>query len=561
MRTIKHMGLVAAAAAALALAGCGGGGSSSGLSGSPGSGGGEQMTTPAAVTVADFTYLSDANKPMATDGMEEIAAGGSYTSNGVTYMCAAGGEACMLTIDADGMATSTGGTVTASLTAAAMTQVNTDKMTKKAASNKVALTKKKAIADELADVDTGDVRPFDGGTDYDTSENADNMATNYRVQVKYDGGPKVTVTDGHGDYDAKNDPKFEQAAMFGNGQMLVRNDGTEREIIVLHTDIEAPKDVRFGRSGSGYDLTVDADTDTSAFDSYVVDSADASKLGGSRIVSPDPGSKTLAQWEATGDNADNVFPGTLDGAAGTFRCQESGGCMITTTAGATADDDNTVEVTGVLWFTPDAGATVSILDADYLTWGFWLDTTTKDGEITSYDTVQTFAKSSLEVDERANTVGDITGTATYEGDAAGVYVHEAVKEDSTLDTATSGRFTADVALKAYFDEMGAFAANRIAGTISNFDLVGGPDVSWKVDVNAHIGASTGQTLGLTGTLGTERTAKGGVTGENGTISGTFHSSTETAGDATAAPDVLIGEFNANFVNGAVAGAYGARKTD
>ena len=437
----------------------------------------------------------------------------------------------------------------------------------KAASNKIALTKKAAIEVELEGADTVAVRPFDGDTPYDTAESADNTATNYRVQVEHDGGPKVTVTDGHGDYDAKNDPKFEKAAMFGNGQMLVRNDGTAREIIVLHTDIEAPKDVRFGRTGSGYALTVDVDTDTSSLDSYLVNiDADGSKLGGSRIVSPDPGTKTLAQWEATGDNADNVFPGTLDGAAGTFRCQDSGGCTITTTAGATADDDNVVAVTGVLWFTPDAGATVEIADSDYLTWGFWLDTTTKDGEITSYDVVQTFATSSLPVDARGTALDTITGSATYEGDAAGVYVHETKKEDGSRDIATSGRFTADVALNAYFDAMGAFAANRIQGTISNFDLDGGPDNSWNVDVNAHIVSDSNENIVLGGQLDptlvstntvTERNADGG--GAAGSISGTFHSSAATAGDATAAPDALVGEFSANFVNGTAAGAFGARK--
>ena len=53
--------------------------------------------------------------------------------------------------------------------------------------------------------------------------------------------------------------------------------------------------------------------------------------------------------------------------------------------------------------------------------------------------------------EPTTELSNVSGTATYDGDAAGVYVHETKKEDGTLDTATSGRFTADVALKAYFD--------------------------------------------------------------------------------------------------------------
>ena len=84
---------------------------------------------------------------------------------------------------------------------------------------------------------------------------------------------------GHGDYDAKNDPKFAKTSTFGNGQMLVRNDGTAREIIVLHTDIDAPVAHRFGTTASGYAFDVDVDTDTSANDSYAVQATDASKLG------------------------------------------------------------------------------------------------------------------------------------------------------------------------------------------------------------------------------------------------------------------------------------------
>ena len=38
--------------------------------------------------------------------------------------------------------------------------------------------------------------------------------------------------------------------------------------------------------------------------------------------------------------------------------------------------------------------------SDYLTYGFWLETTTKDGEIASYDIVQTFARSSLPASAR-----------------------------------------------------------------------------------------------------------------------------------------------------------------
>ena len=406
------------------------------------------------------------------------------------------------------------------------------------AATELADTKEDAIETE-GDSTTTAARPFDG-TAFDTSDGADNTGNNYQVTVEHMGGAvKVTVVDGHGDYDAKNDPKFARAAMFGNGQMLVRNDGTDREIIVLHTDIAAPVAHRFGTTASGYSLTTDIDADTSAPDSYVVQTGDASKLGGSRIVSSDPGTKTLSQWEATGDNAANVYAGTLDGAAGTFRCQDTGGCTVTTAD----DDDNTVTFTGTLWFTPNAGATVDIADSDYLTYGFWLGTTTKDGEIASYDTVQTFATSSLPT---ATALDSVTGTASYAGDAAGVYVHETFNEDGSRKGATSGRFTADVALMAYFGETTLRNASTIEGTISDFDLDGGTENSWNVDVSASFTAA--------GVL--ENGEASGMEDDEGSLSGQFHSPADR--EATDAPPVLVGEFNANFVNGMVAGAYGAR---
>ena len=151
------------------------------------------------------------------------------------------------------------------------------------------------------------------------------------------------------------------------------------------------------------------------------------------------------------------------------------------------------------------------------------------------------------------TLDNVTGTATYDGDAAGVYVHETKNDDGTVDTATSGRFTADVTLKAYFDADVPFTANTIHGTISDFDLDGGPANSWNVDVSA----------GISSTFALKNGEASGMEGNNGSLSGQFHGTAvdrDGAGAETdlAAPPVLVGEFNANFVNGTAAGAFGAR---
>ena len=74
-------------------------------------------TVPMAVAV---TLPADLPETLpAAEGEIMIAAGMSEESGGVMFSCTADGEACVVTVDADGMATSTGGTVTATLTMAA----------------------------------------------------------------------------------------------------------------------------------------------------------------------------------------------------------------------------------------------------------------------------------------------------------------------------------------------------------------------------------------------------------------------------------------------------------
>ena len=56
-----------------------------------------------------------------------------------------------------------------------------------------------------------------------------------------------------------------------------------------------------------------------------------------------------------------------------------------------------VLITGVSdgWvFTPDAGATSDVADADYLHYGFWLKRTTDEDGVLTYNEVETFAGSS-----------------------------------------------------------------------------------------------------------------------------------------------------------------------
>ena len=411
----------------------------------------------------------------------------------------------------------------------------------KEASNKIAMTKKDAIKKE-GDSETTLTRPFDAGGEI-ADEGDGSATTRYDLSVKHTGSAvEFSVKDQRNL--AEKDPKFAKMEEFGNGQMFVRDIGTSREIIVAYTDIDAPTPTPFSKE---YTLDAVDDPDTTAQDfgalMIITDTANTAN----HLAHIDLGLQAAPKGQTTvttfsEDDVSTTTPdegehrGRFDGAMGTYDCRAAN-CSVT------VDDDGEVATMSGTWvFTPDSGAMVDVADRDYLTYGFWLSTTTKDGAIASYDTVQTFATSSLPT---STGLGTVTGTATYEGDAAGVYVHETKKEDGTNDTVTSGRFTADVALKAYFEEVVGRTDNSLEGTISDFDLDGGQDNSWSVDVSAIFEDN-----------GAIRDAI--VSGNNGSLSGQFHG-TGDANDSTVPPPVLIGEFNASFVNGDVAGAYGARK--
>ena len=93
--------------------------------------------------------------------------------------------------------------------------------------------------------------------------------------------------------------------------------------------------------------------------------------------------------------------------------------------------------------------------------------------------------------------------------------------------------------------------NSISGTIDNFMLSGhdqGP--GWSVSLEQASTDGTGTDPHVD-----DGVAKGG--GDNGSYSATFHGTA----DADTQPSSVVGEFNANFSNGSVAGGFGATKDD
>ena len=329
--------------------------------------------------------------------------------------------------------------------------------------------------------------------------------------------------------------------------------------MIVSTDIDEPTATPFAMV-DGQMLTVSTNTmnddPAETFEAFAVNENDAAVRA--LIRSAAFTSNTLATLTFTDDDAgttdmDEAFEtaGTYNGAMGTYRCDGDADCTVT------LDAEGAITGLSDGWiFTPATGATSDVADADYLHYGFWLKRTTDaDGAIT-YDEVETFAGSLIPA---SGGVTAVVGSATYEGGAVGVYVRNVFDSEGEIDTATSGHFNADASLMAYFGggDVPVNKQNSVTGTIDNFVLQHGEENSWSVSLKGDIDENTGRF--------DDGTANGG--GAEGSFSATFHGSVtavdhdddDQTPDIVPLPSSVVGEFDANFSNGSVAGGFGARK--
>ena len=125
------------------------------------------------------------------------------------------------------------------------------------------------------------------------------------------------------------------------------------------------------------------------------------------------------------------FRGAYFGAAGRFECTTARCSVSPSKTGR----NNPYTINSGTWsFTPDADATVTLPDQDWMTFGVWV--TVPDDEINGVHRVGVFHKGMESMPVRPGLVGK----ATYNGGAAGVYV----------DHGETGLFTAQAVLNADF---------------------------------------------------------------------------------------------------------------
>ena len=272
------------------------------------------------------------------------------------------------------------------------------------------------------------------------------------------------------------------------------------------------------------------------------------------------------EYSAPGGDTPLNKSGTYRGIPGTFTCSDA--CTIQ--RDANGEISITVTTAGLVFKptlsgddTPaDLFVAGVIPDADYLHFGYWMASSKQRGG--SYrHVIDTFADGSG-YGNVTDASGE-TGTATYTGAAGGYYTHEG-ERDGAL-TVTSGEFSAEASLTVSFGgpTISANDAFSIKGTISNFIGDGPADQleDWKLMLETA--ALNTETSGRTSIVSTGRFS--GTTSdslnpgaEDGEWAGQLYG--DSNGNGTGGvPEAVAGEFNGNFENGHVAGAFGAEHAD
>ena len=573
--------VAAVAALAFGLAACGGGSSPTTDNQDQDQNQQDDMMPPApmpvAVTVPDAMYLDEDNAPMA--GSMTIAAGMTGTSGGVTFLCAEGGEDCAVTVADDGSVSATGGMVTASLTAAAMTQVAAAKEMK---SDEMLAMRDRIIGKDAA-IEGATNLGLTGTDGLDEDEISITRAAGAAARVRVSpAGPAGYV------------PSDTPAMANGDwaGTHLTRSIAGATQHLFVYTDIGAPTKVQFydfdqkATTRSLYDVAALQPTGVTevTYDPAAATPAPLSIGGASQIrmtravldskfnaPGPAGGGDTTQRFigsltGAPDDSPGLSFRGNFNGAPGTYRCDSSrpnGDCVVTipeTGAYTSAD---------VWTFVPEVGATAWLGDREFMSFGWWLQ------EPLSANGTYTFQyyADGIAYAAPAAAANAPEGTATYTGRAAGKYVVQTL-EDSGVTGGIVGQFTAAASLNVNFDALNAAQATAptIEGTINGFQGEHSEVAGWEVTLHrkqlANNLAAFGAVIpaatqpdparprynGVTATMG-DQTAYGDWTGQ-------FFGNAKTATGADvnkAQPLGIGGTFQADNDAASIAGAFGARK--
>ena len=354
-------------------------------------------------------------------------------------------------------------------------------------------------------------------------------------------GPRLAVTTGTGDILRGEDPTSlmtsgEKPTGGWPGAELVRTDATPGKTYVLaFTDIEA------STSRQNYDTTN-------------VVAADA--ITGGVITGDVPGDGSTFTGTFNANATDNNPPVT-----GRFFCAAGTACAIS------VDEDGEVTGNTGYVFQPIASGTTSTSDPDYMAWGVWLtvpDATTA----TDLAAAGAFASGNDVFQVRA----ELKGTATYNGDASGLYSAGGMVEYFDADVSLTANFGGTVGADNTPDtgtvgDNDGLLIGAVTGSISNIKA-GGMDVAGSLALKRApiiAGAQDGDSSG-----GFDGAAEGTLGGQllKGLWGGQFYGPNEATANTTAAqteyPTTAAGTFAATGGGNtpvSILGAFGAWKAE
>ena len=259
----------------------------------------------------------------------------------------------------------------------------------------------------------------------------------------------------------------------------------------------------------------------------------------------DVSSSDTVAW--TGAYNSNRLPGTRNGDQGYFRCLSQSLSQSCGHSTSTVNGRTRMMLRGDWIFVSTSGTTtVTTLDTDYLSGGVWL--LVPDDATSAADYVFGAFADGSDPFTQSNLTG-VQGTATYEGEATGVYSAEIAGSTGI------GYFDSDVALTADFGDGNDLGT--ISGLMTNFE-VDGEATDGRLDLGtANIGSqNSGFFKGsVTGSVtGTDADVERSYTGQWG---GQFFGNEETDGK----PGSVAGTFGGNSSDDSVnfVGAFGAHK--
>ena len=253
----------------------------------------------------------------------------------------------------------------------------------------------------------------------------------------------------------------------------------------------------------------------------------------------------------TGGTGNEVFSfaGAVQGLPGTFSCSGLGCVAPSRQEDGSVPDSSSEE--GWSFRPTNPSGRVAVPDSGYLSFGWWLG---EDGDDYLFDAFARAHGDGLPAGYSVG-AGDIAGTATYRGAAAGKYAMRSLTEDSV----SAGDFTASVSLTADFDHDDTSTTNTVedefslSGTVSDFMSDGASLGNWQIALGQ--GSAMGSVESFTTGIATWST--GGAQDGTGSWSAEFHGDPGTDNDPPAA---ITGEFAASVGSvQRIRGAYAAMK--